>query len=77
MSRQFSGHLLRAARTRQRLSRERLAVRAGISVCAEIRYEQGRAVPGVNAAVALADALGVELTSLLAAGTESAAGSAR
>lgn len=69
---QFSGRLLRAHRTRRDLSREQLAVRAGISVSAEDRYEQGHAVPGVNAAAALVGALGIKLDDLLDAGPGSA-----
>lgn len=65
MPRQFSGRLLRAARTQRGLTREQLAVRADISVAAETRYEQGHAVPGVNAAAALADALGIQVDDLL------------
>ncbi len=65
MPRQFSGRQLRALRKERDLTREQLAVRAGISVSAEIRYEQGRAAPGVNAAAALADALGVKVDDLL------------
>ena len=74
MARKFSGRLLRAARIRQHLSREQLAVRAGISMCAEARYERGHATPGVNTAVALADALGVDLAGLLEADAGPAAG---
>lgn len=66
MPHQFSGRLLRAIRTQRHLSREQLAVQAGISMSAETRYEQDRAVPGVNIAAALADALGIQIADLLA-----------
>jgi transcriptional regulator with XRE-family HTH domain len=65
MAHQFSGRRLRAIRTQRGLSREQLAVRAQVSMSAETRYEQGRAVPSVNAAAALAEALGVEIADLL------------
>jgi transcriptional regulator with XRE-family HTH domain len=74
MARQFSGRLLRAIRAQRQLSREQLAVRAGISVSAETRYEQGGAVPGVNAAAALAEALGIEISDLLDSAPEPTSG---
>lgn len=71
---QFSGRLLRSIRTSQHLSREQLAVRGRVSMSAVSRYEQGHAVPGLNAAAALADALGVEITDLMAGHAEATAG---
>lgn len=63
---QFSGRQLRAIRRRQNLSREQLAVMAGVSLSALTRYEQDHAAPGLNAAASIAAALGTDVTSLLA-----------
>ena len=65
MSRQFSGRLLRDARTRRHLTREQLAVGAGVSMSSLASYEQARATPGLNAAAALAEAAGVQVDDLL------------
>jgi transcriptional regulator with XRE-family HTH domain len=65
MAHRFSGRSLRRLRTQRRLTREALAVGAGVSVSALIRYEQDRAVPGLNAAAALAEALDVQIGHLL------------
>ncbi len=65
MARTFSGARLRGLRTASGLSREQLAVTAGKSMSAVIAYEQGREAPGVNAAAALAEALGTTVDALL------------
>ena len=65
LSQQFSGAQLRAIRLSQHVSREQLAVAARVSAGALARYEQGAAVPSINAAARLADALGVTLADLL------------
>ena len=62
---QFVGRRLRALRTRCGVSPEELAVMAGVSAAAVARYEQDRAVPGLNAAVAIAATLGADVTHLL------------
>jgi transcriptional regulator with XRE-family HTH domain len=65
MARRFSGQLLCYARRQGHLSRERLAVDAGVSMSALARYEQGRATPSVNTAASLASALGIPVEGLL------------
>jgi transcriptional regulator with XRE-family HTH domain len=65
MAHQFSGSRLRDARRQTGLSREQLAVRAGISMSALCSYEQGRVIPTVNTGAALAEVLGVDLGELL------------
>jgi transcriptional regulator with XRE-family HTH domain len=65
MSQQFSGARLRAIRTSRQVAREGLAVAARVSMAALTRYEQNAAVPNVNAAARLAEALGVTLAELL------------
>jgi transcriptional regulator with XRE-family HTH domain len=67
MARQFSGHLLRHARRQEHLSRERLAVDAGVSASALALYEQGRATPSVNTAAAIAAVPGISVDRLLGA----------
>jgi transcriptional regulator with XRE-family HTH domain len=61
---QFSGAHIRAIRIRQHLRREQVAVAAGVSATALARYELNDAVPNVNAAARLADALGVTIGDL-------------
>ena len=61
---QFSGAHLRAIRIRQHLRREQVAVAAGVSATALARYELDDAVPNVNAAARLADALDVTIGDL-------------
>lgn len=62
---QFSGRQLHSLRKLQGRSREQVAVAAGISVSTVIRYEQERAVPSLNAAAAIAAALGTDVANLL------------
>jgi len=61
----FSGQRLRAARKDAGLSRERVAVAAGVSVSSIERWEQGGAQPGVEAAARVATTLGVTVDDLL------------
>jgi transcriptional regulator with XRE-family HTH domain len=61
----FSGQRLRAARKVAGLSRERVAVAAGVSVSSIERYEQGTGQPGVEAAARLASVLGLSVDDLL------------
>lgn len=75
MAHQFSGCRLRDTRRQTGLSREQLAVRAGVSVSAVTRYEQGRVTPNVNAVAALAEVLSVELGELLDSSPGAVAGS--
>jgi transcriptional regulator with XRE-family HTH domain len=63
--RHFSGQQLLDIRTRLELSREQLGVMAGSSGSSIARYERGEIVPSVDAAVSIAQALGVPVTSLL------------
>ncbi len=74
MSHQFSGRRLRDIRRQRGLSREQLAVRAGMSMSAVARAEQGHTAPGVDRAAALAEALDVQIADLLDAKPGPAAG---
>jgi transcriptional regulator with XRE-family HTH domain len=55
------GRRLREIRLDRPLSLKQLAGRAGVSLSALGRYERGRTVPGLDAAVALAEALDVSI----------------
>lgn len=61
----FDGGALRKARKDAGLSRERIAVAAGVSVSSVERYEQGTGQPGIEAAARLATVLGVKVDDLL------------
>ena len=61
----FSGRRLRDIRRQRGLSREQLAVRAGMSMSVVARAEQGLTAPSVVHAAALAEALDVQITDML------------
>ncbi len=65
MSHAFSGERLRAIRRAAQKSRDSIAVAACLSGSAVTRYEQGKAIPSVNAAARLAAALEVPITDFL------------
>jgi transcriptional regulator with XRE-family HTH domain len=69
----FDGGLLAGTRRQRDLSREQLAVLAGVSAGSLAHYEQGHAVPSINAAVALADALGVQVAAFMDGAADSLA----
>jgi transcriptional regulator with XRE-family HTH domain len=56
---------LRAARTAAGLSRELLAIGAGVSASAVTRYETGHGVPGRDTLLRLAAALAVPIDDLV------------
>jgi transcriptional regulator with XRE-family HTH domain len=61
----FSGRRLHDIRRQRGLSREQLAVRAGMSMSAVTRAEQGHTTPTVDHAAELADALDIQVTDML------------
>ncbi len=65
MARQFSPARLRDLRNHAGLTREKLAVAAGMSMTSIAHHEQGERIPGLNAAARLAEALGITVDALL------------
>lgn len=59
--------LLREFRTEARLTQEKAAGRAGVSLASWRNWEAGRALPATRQLPAIAEALGVSLTDLLPA----------
>lgn len=61
----WDGYSLRRLRLARGLSLEAVALHIGRSAASVTGYELGRAAPPLSVAVALAEALGVEVTDLM------------
>ncbi len=58
------GHRIRVARADARMSQEDLAKASGVSIARIQRYESGESCPLLQAAAAMAEALGVTVNDL-------------